>query len=565
MEKQELLEALAIALTDKQQLELQLLSKEAVTDYPEEAFGYAYLSEAMTLEVPARLPQAEVALAKAAEIEPENIAYLIRFAEIKDRQGKFEDAQIIWTKILLQQPTYTPALLAIAHYQLKSYQDYPEALRLLSQAIELDGTNQEQYLLRAEAQIGLENHEAALEDIEKVLANGFEYIATTLKIDALKALGRIEEAFPLYESILQHKPEDYIMALTYGQDLLSVKRLDEAIAKIELGIQLQEAPQASHYYLLGETALEAKQLDKAMDALEQSIRIDTTNLEPYTLLIEAKINQKDFEGAIDTADQLLQLAGNDESLIERASIQKGIALIYLNKLTEAEEILTPIAKKEGLRQKEGYYGLGMVYKAKGDDARAYRFMKAAKLSNYSPAEDFIRMELQDYTAQLQAETLQQNAAGIKKNAASAVLQKMIGKLWKFDHMESEQLKEMPADFKQRLENKMQNISLLLTEKGVLMVSDDDGERLTYTLKKEGNNAVIVDFVPLDKFPPYAVKLKLSDKGLAFNKEKNEIMHFVAQDPATAPSKLIQNYQNHIKKEEIAYLGTAADTVLGQLL
>lgn len=565
MEKEELLEAMAAALANKQQLALETLAKEAVTNYADEAFGYAYLAESLSLEVPARLPQAEIVLAKAAEIEPDNIDYLIRFAEIKDRQGKFEDAQIIWTKVLSHQPDYAPAMVAMANYQLAFFQDYAEALSLLNQAIEIDASPTEQYLLRAKANNGLGNYEDALADVEKILADGFAPIATLIKIEILKAIGQEEDTFLLYEQLIQHDPSDYTIAFNYGQDLVRANRLEDAVQQFEFAILQQQNPEASHYTLLGETALYAMQLEKAIEAFNKAIELDKSNLEQYILLIEAKTALKDFDGAIKEADNLIAQAKDDQSLLERATVQKAIALIYKNELDAAEELLTPIAKVEGLRQKEGLYGLGMVYQARGKAARAYRFMKAAKMLDHLLAETYIRTNLKDYVAKLQTQILEKNKTEIAKNASSKAIQKMAGKLWKFDTLESEQLQEMPEEFRNRIAASMQDTALLLTDKGVLMVSDTSGETLTYTIKKEGSNAVIVDFVPLDKTPSYPVKLQLSANGLAFNKEKNEVMHFVALDPANASDALISNFKKHIHAEQIAFLGDDAMKVVEQLM
>lgn len=42
------------------------------------------------------------------------------------------------------------------------------------------------------------------------------------------------------------------------------------------------------------------------------------------------------------------------------------------------------------------------------------------------------------------------------------------------------------------------------------------------------------------------------------------MHLKAQDLANIPAQLIKNYQKHLQKETVAYLGEQATPVLEQL-
>ena len=79
MNKQDLEIAMQIALQQGEYTQLALLSKEAVSAYPHKSFGYAYLAQALVMIPPINYNKAEICLAQAIELAPENIQYLFQF------------------------------------------------------------------------------------------------------------------------------------------------------------------------------------------------------------------------------------------------------------------------------------------------------------------------------------------------------------------------------------------------------------------------------------------------------------------------------------------------------
>jgi len=565
MDKEQLLAALKAALESNNHSELEALSKEAVSTYPTEAFGYYYLAETLVREVPARYAQGEICLAKALEIESDNLDYLIRFAQLKDEQGKYEDAQLIWGKVLNKDADNAEALFAKGSFQIREYQDYEQGLDFLNKAIAANDDNLESYLYRAEAYNGLEKNEEALADLNKVLESGFNEVAVVLKITLLKALGKAEEIPPLYEELIAETPEGFTYLFNYGQELLDQEEFDLAVEKLKAATELLEEEHPMFYRTLGQASLYALQLDEAVTAFQKCIEMDPEDTESFLMLIETKIEQEKFAEALDDIEILLKKAGDDKSLSERALLQKGMALMASGKLDDAEKTFMPLAKAKGLRQKNAFYGLGMVYLQKGDPNKAYKFMKTAKAANHPLAQEYINAFLQDFLKEAKDRSLKANAEEFDKNAASPLMQKLFGKLWKFSDLESKKLSKIPPEFADKIKASMQMFSILLTEKGAILVSDDTEEILTYRIKKEASSAALVEFLPLDNFPGFIAKLKLAEDGFAFSKEENEIMHLKNQDLASVPAGLVENYKKHIQREEVAYLGDKADTVLNKLL
>jgi len=566
MDKAQLIEALEAAVINYQYETFQELAKQAVTEHPAEAFGYYYLSESLLLESIPRYDEAEVCLAKALEFEPNSLKYMVKFGQLKQLLGRFDDAQIIWGKVLLLDPENSMALIAKASFLITQYQEFEQGLAYINQAILISPEEFTAYLYRAEALSGLGQHETALVDIELFLSaqETFSEIATLSKINILKELGRIKEAFPLYEQVIEFAPENHIHQFNYGQDLLSQDLYAEAAEHLGIAAELVEEKHPMFYRTLGQACLYALQLDKALVALKTCIELDPKETEAFLMLIQTKIELEQFQEALDDADQLLHQETEDKSLTERVLLLKGTAFLGLKKYQAAEDIYTPLAKAIGLRKKEALYGLGIVFYEKGDLNKAYRFMKAAKMGHHNLAQEYINAYLQDFLEDLKERSLQANETAFSKNEASPFLQPLLGKLWKFSDLESKKLEDWPEDQVQKVKKSLANFSMFLTEKGAILVSDNKEEILTYRIKKEAKTGALIEFLPLDNFPSFVVKLKLSPNGLSFSKEPEEILHLEEQDLATIPTAVIENYKKYLKKEALAYLGPKAAPIVAKL-
>lgn len=567
MDKVQLVEALETALINYQYETFEELAKQAVSEHPTEAFGYYYLSESLLLESIPRYDEAEVCLAKALEFEPKNISYLVKFGQLKQLLGRFDDAQIIWGKVLQLDPKNSTALISKASFLITQYQEYEQGLELINQAILIRPEELSAYLYRADALSGLGQHETALVDIELFLAaqKEFSEIGILTKINILKELGRIEETFPLYEQVIEFAPENHIHHFNYGQNLLSQNLFAKSVEHLQIAADLVEEKHPMFYRTLGQACLYALQLDEALVALQTCIALDPEETEAFLMLIQTKIELEQFQAALEDSETLLQKTSEDSSLNERTLLLKGAALLGLKKYQAAEDTYTPLAKNKGLRQKEALYGLGTVFYEKGDFNKAYRFMKAAKLGHHNLAQEYIKAYLEDFLEDLKDRSLKANTAEFSKNEASPFLQQLFGKLWKFSDLESKKLEDWPSEQVQKVKESLAAFSMVLTEKGAVLVSNDKEEMLTYRIKKEAKTGALVEFLPLDNFPGFVAKLQLNQDGFTFSKEADEVLYLKQQDLSTIPSALLENYKKHLRKESVAYLGDKAAPIVNALL
>lgn len=563
----QLIEALETAVINYQYDTFEELAKQAVSEHPAEAFGYYYLAESLLLASIPRYDEAEVCLAKALEFEPKNLDYLVKFGQLKQLLGRFDDAQIIWSKVLRIDSKNSTALIAKASFLITQYQEYEQGLEFINQAILANPEELSAYLYRADALSGLGQHATALTDVELFLSAQTEFneIGTLSKINILKELGRVKETFPLYEQVIEATPENHIHQFNYGQDLLSQDLFAQAATHLKIASELVEEKHPMFYRNLGQACLYALQLEEALVALETCVDLDPEETEAFLMLIETKIELEKYQDALEDAEKLLKKATEDKSLEERVTLLKGNALLGLEKYVEAESTLTPLAKKKGLRQKDAFYALGTLFHEKGENYKAYRFMKTAKIAHHKLAQEYINAYLQEFLEEAKDRSLKANEAEFTKNEASPVLQKLFGTLWKFADLKSKKLEGWPDEQILKVKKSLEDFSMVLTEKGAVLVSNEKEEILTYRIKKEAATGALVEFLPLDNFPGFVAKLKLDDNGFSFSKEENEIMYLQAQSLSSIPTQLVDNYKKHLKKETIAYLGNKATPIVEALL
>lgn len=568
MNTDELQQALAVALKEKAYEQLEDLAKQAVSNYPQEAFGYAYLGEALLGELPTPFPEVELCLAKASELEPNNTAYLARFAVVKGIQGEEDAAQLIWGKILSMDPDHVEALVARGAYQLQTYQDYEEALSFFNRALVADEQQVAAYLYRAEIYNNTERFAEALQDIKQVMAlqPGFDQNIHLLTIDIFTNLNELPSTLPLYEELLEKAEANYLYNLEYAKVLTSLEQLDKAVEQLEEANTLTENKDTVIVYTLGETALLNQQYDKAIQAFETCLALNPELTEAAFSIIIAQIKQKRYEEAL-KAVQLLQKQVKDELLLmERAVVLEGEVLIALKKMKKAEGILVPIAKKRGMYQTEAYFQLGRLYHQQGDAPKSYKFIKAAAAGLHKEAKQYLNNQLADVVDQLRTAAITANKAAFSKNGNSTFLNKVFGKLWVFDNLKSERLSDFNPEQVENVKQSLALSSLMMAEKGILMLSDRQEEMATYKIQKETASGALIEFLPMDGFAGFVAKLQLTADGtLAFSKEKGESILYKEQNPTQVDVALKAVYQAKVQAKDAQYLGEKAAPVLEQIL
>lgn len=558
MNEENLRKALAISLLQDDYEALESLAKTAVATYPDKSFGYYYLGEVLHRSYPPKYEEAEVCLAKALEIEPENLGYWTRFAELKEAQARLEDAQLIWGKILGKDPNHVAALVAKAAFQLRQFQDYPQALELLDRAVLLAPNDASIYLYRAEALSGTDDFEEALAAVERSLEllDGFNEAATALKVTILEQLQATEQLATPYESLTTNSDTPAAYHASYGQYLFQNEQYAAASEQLAAAIEHTPEPDAIQYRILGEAALYALLLEQATEALQQSLALEPDSTETLLLLLDAKIEQEAYQDAIQLIDQHLPKLSEDRSYTEQLLIKKSRALTALEELSAAEAILLPLAKAKGIRQKEAFYGLGTIYQQQNTIPKAYQFMKAAAAAKHPLAADYIQAYFQNFLEQAEQKAMEVNAPAFKSNLQNPFIKPILGHWWRFEALESARLAEAPAELVQKMEAGMQPFSLLFTPKGFLLLAPEGPQRLTYRIKDQANDQVSIECLPLDNSSSFVWELKRSGRRLSVSSASGEWMHLQATNRGDLEDAWIQWAKDQTAHLSLNYLGSA---------
>lgn len=569
MNKDELKEALATALEQEAYEQLETLAKEAVSAYPQEAFGYAYLGEALLGELPIPFPEVELCLAKASELEPKNTHYLERFAVVKTFQGEKEAAQLMWGKILSLNPNHVEALTAKGEYHLNTTQDHEQALSFLNRALEQDQQKVATLLYRADTYNRMEQYEAALQDVRQAiqLEPEFNPQVTLLTISIFKNLGQIKEVLPLYEELIaKDEEENYLYHYEYALTLIEIQELTKAVEQLIKANELTNNQDGTILYLLGETALKDQQYEVALTAFKQCLEVKPELSEAAFHVVTILIKQGQLKEALDAVKKLSKSVKGDAFSEDRALVLEGQVLVALKEYKKAEDILVPVAKKQGLYQKEAYFQLGLLYHQQGDAPKAYKFVKAAAAGQHEEASQYLRTELSEIVDQLRTAAIAANKAAFSKNEKSNFLNKVFGKLWVFDTIKSERLNDFGPEQIENVKQSLASSSLMMAEKGILMLSDRQEEMATYKIQKETASGALLEFLPMDGFASFVAKLQLTKDGnLVFSKEKGEAVLYKEQNPNDVDNTIKAVYQAKIQTEDAQYLGEKTAPVLEKIL
>jgi tetratricopeptide (TPR) repeat protein len=547
MNKNQLKQSIKVALQRGEREQVELLSKEAVSNYPEEPFGYAYLAEALLMDDPTHYNQAELYLAKASQLSPENTLYMSLFATLKSEQGEEEAAQLLWDKILTMEPSNMEALLAKGCYLLYTNQDYKQAVELFDQAIQYHIDHAPSYLHRAHAYLGSKQYEKALNDFNHAFQLNNEEAnkkALLLKLKILQGLNHTEALIETYKNLLTFEPDHAPYHLEVAELLSFSGRHKEAAEHYESVMELQSYQNTAIAYAWGEALYESQQYAKALKALELFAQGASDSLIVFLKQIPIYIHLGQYEVALQKI-ALVRRNNEDEEIENHLKLKEAEVLFHLKYYKEAISILELILQANDAPQAEVYYWLGKAWFMIDELAEAYQELKTAALKGHVAAANFLNKYLQDYLYQLQKETLEASSKAIEVNSQSSFIKKIKGKIWRFDTIE-QQSKPYTQEQLKAINNKMALLTICVTEQGLVLVLQENITLFAYKINKETYNSIRVRVVALDQLSHLDITLRLNNNGqLNYQFDSTPNQTIVLKE--VAPNNLDTPTKSHLKK------------------
>lgn len=567
MDKQALELALQTAYENGKAAEVKTLSEEAVTNYPTEAFGYAYLAKAALLERPIAFDNAELNWTKVSEIDPNNILYLRQFANLKLRMGKRDESQAIWEKIIKIKPDHLEALMTRGKHLLENETEYAGALDMFYQAIIFHPKYTEGYLYRAKAYLGLEKYINAWNDYQTFvrLNDGEESVEDLLmKARILYELNYPEERIATYQKLSELVPDKSTYPLTSAQLLEEAKRYPEAAEYYSKALNLADKTSSEYAriaFSLGEVLCKNWQYEKAIEAFDLHAQHSDKPTISYEKQVELYQKLKQDEKALEKLD-ILRKINTEVYNTHRLNKLKVDILMRLRRYHDATDVLYSLVEVDNIYRNEAAFILGKIFfMAKEIDA-AYHYLRLASISQEEKATNFLNENFKDYIFSLQSAFYKKNQATAKANAKSGFLKKINGKVWCFNRLKDPD-SDIPeeVDLMNEIATKMtDNVMLYLTEVGFLLLIPESVDFYAFSIKESNAKQMIIDTQSIDGLLTGETTISLTEDGLldysiTGNEKKAMILEEVAVEELVEAIKI--RLQQTTESRNIELLGKNA--------
>jgi len=565
-EREELLEDILDALEDGEYEEVEDLADEAIEAFPDEAFGYYYLGEALFFqsEIEAAIEHYQEAVNRAAY----NSDYQARLALMYAKLNEEEKAIQLYKSVIELNRNHIDSLVALGVYALNN-ENYVEAVHYLTRAIKVDANYTQAYKVRSLANLRMGAKEEALSDIEKAIE--LEPNIDSLwkqKIELLILLGQNDDVETTYQAWFQLRPSDTTLYANYGAYLHGQKKLAEADAAYTKAIELEKYGEYAAFDVIMKRAwlrLEQESLEAATEDFKKLIDFDAKVTDSYAGMAAVRLKQGNKEGALTYLDLGISMSGADQWMLYA---KKGAIYVEQQNWEAAAEAFNNLVETDiEYIMAEGYFCLGGMYLQKGDLELAYKAWRNAEDCFHLEASDCIEEHCQKFVAQelkeKELELLSSMKDDFEANRASEGLQPAFGHYWKVDLKltvgKNKLLQELSKDILSKFTEVFEQICIAIEPEGFLLLNPGHSHiRMLYSIKSEKNGVVNISGIPLDGASHQAFELRSKSGYLILRGfgQKDADVDIIMQ--SVALNKLSSAAQNALKKlnkaGELTYMG-----------
>jgi len=505
IEREELLEDILDALEDEDYEEAEDLADEAIEAFPQEAFGYYYVGEAMFLQ--GDIEDAIAYYQQAIEKASDNPDYKGRLALMYAKLNEEEKAKQIYKSILEVHGDHVDTLVAMGVYA-SNENALEEALAYLDRALEVAPDYDVAYRIRAIVQTSLGNYAAALEDIEKALESSADDRELWLqKINLHSMSGDAKATEQVYKDWISQEPEDASRHKSQAEFYAEQGNYQAAEAAYTEAIDKE---------LYGDFAALNSILGRAWACLHQGnaagaitdfsrvIKLDAKLVDSYIGMAEARLKEGSLDAAITYLDLGLGVVFENKWMLYN---KKGVIHVQAENWEAAGAAFQGLLDMDDEEANaEGHFSMGKLYQAKGDLEAAFRSWRKASDIFHLEAEEciekyctpFLSIELKEKEEALLGDM--QDA--FKTNKQSTILTPIFNKFWKVDikttSSKNPMFAKMPAKMEKQIMGLLENICLGLDYKGVVVLNPgQDSVRMLYTIKNESGKTVVINGIPLN--------------------------------------------------------------------
>lgn len=563
MNKEALIEALKKALNEADVNTLEKLATEAIENYPEEGFGYAYQAEFYLAQEPVAYSKAEQNIALALSKDSDNANYLVRFAEIKADQDLAEDARILYLKALRADENNTDALVGLGLYQMRVAGSLESALQQFEKAKALDASYAYLDLYMAEAYYYKKDFEEAQKILEASASSEFDLDASLLYINILDELKLFDKICAQFEQLIKAMPDTAEFYLDYAKYQYIQKDYKGTIASVEKGIALSSDDVLGSYIVYEPYfgALKAlNEHDKLSGLLNDTIKKNPDNSDLIILRAQANVAAGKLDAAQSDYEHLVELSPTEN---EKIIYKFELAQVLLKKKDNgtARSLFDEIKKIDpGL----GALGKASVLFNNGDLEASFEILLEQKRKGNRAANEYIKQNFKDFLDKKKNEILKAHATDIADNKNHHSLSKAFGNFYQINDLITFDGSKLTNDIKKILMSRMQSYSLLMSETGIFIINPNDFQHFTYKVLSEDADRIQISCIPLDGDRSFNIELSVKDNGLNISQDSKLIFTLAKGSAAKISGELKTAILQNFDKSDLAYMGDHAKSVLDQL-
>lgn len=528
MDKEQLLAALQQALEDHNADELDRLTDIASEEYSNEGFYHAYTGHYYTML--GDYAVATKSFKDAAAAEPDNFDHQVQMAHSLANDGEHDEAHVLFQKIHAAAPTNIGANVSLGLIAVTDG-DYEKALSHFDAVLVQDPNSIETLMQRSQIHAGNEDYDKAMADVESILTidEGNEE-AVFAKIAIFSLQGENSKAKAEYEKVLAADPKDAALRAGYIEFLMDLDEYTDAEKQLDILVAQEEEEygQASIdlYERRAWIRLNAKNYGGSLADAKKAIKLDGKSDLPYLIAADINLAQEDPEGALLYLKVGLDLVYPEWKLLEK----RGQIFMDLGKLEEAKNAFEAILK-DPLYESKGHMNLGHLYHTQGNLDKAFEHWNeaddAGEFDAFELMETHCPEQLVALTGDIEKEYIEEFEPEFPKNAASAALKGLFGKIWKLNTAKT---KEKNPTLSQILGDGMDE-ALSNAAGGFLSLADcglyvhrpiGDDIRSVYKITEESKGKAFVETQPLDGLPAQKLIFSADGKYLQYRVDTSDL-------------------------------------------
>ena len=305
----------------------------------------------------------------AYKLDPKNAWYAMSFAEILQKNGKFDESASVYEQLLKDKPDRLDYYFewASALIYANKLQD---AIRVLDKLEGIIGVNKDVVMQKQRLYMQLGKSDKAISEVQKLIdENPKDPQAYGMLAELYQNMGQKEKALEVYNKVLEIDPENPYIHLsladfyrTNGDKDKSIEELKKAFGNKKLDVDTKIQILASYYALL---ELHPEMKDQALEMSKLLIEANPEEPRAHAVYGDFLIQDKQYEKALDEYVLAKKLGAKEFTVAQQLMFLESQLQRWDSLAKESEEAVSNFPD-----QPLGYFfnGLANLQKKKFADA-----------------------------------------------------------------------------------------------------------------------------------------------------------------------------------------------------